>query len=48
MIIKHYIHTDLMVVFIESHLNIKANKFCQVSMCVTVLGTENCNKKHKD
>lgn len=37
---KHCIHTDLVVVFVESHLDIKANKFCQVPMCVTVLGTE--------
>ena len=30
-----------MVMFIEGHLNIKANELCQVSVGVTVLGTEN-------
>lgn len=30
-----------MVVFIESHLDIKANELCQVAVCVAVLSTEN-------
>jgi len=30
-----------MVVLIECHLNIKANEFCQVPVCVAVLSTEN-------
>ena len=41
----HSIPTDLMVMLIESHLNIKANELRQVPMCVTVLSTENFKYK---
>lgn len=36
-----------MVVFVESHLDIKTNKLCQVPVCVAVLSTENFKQEYK-